>query len=598
MKASTPLTTQYSLSDTVVILLSHQQPLDKKTIQDVALGKTRVGLAPETASLLDERRHQVVAHVERQQEPAYGFNRGFGHNVHTAVNPNPDLLKELQLNLIRSHAMCVGEPCPSRIVRATMLLRAHSLAQGYSGVRSLVVTKLLDVLNADIVPIVPKHGSVSASGDLAPLSHIALGLLGEGEVFHRGIRKPAQRALDEANIAPLALEMKEGLALNNGVQFITAIGLDTAAQFEDLLRIATVITSLSVQVMLGSASPFDRDLHRLRPHRGNQRIASWLRDLLLNSPIQEVHHDKALDGEVQDPYNLRCAAQILGACYDLIDEANRTFLVEANSVTDNPLILPDEEGAFARIVSGGHFHGMPIAVKLYNLVQAASIMARLSNMRCARYVDEARNKGLGADLVWPLQSAEDRSISSAMMMAEYTSAALTNWMWGQAMPSHLFSISTDAGQEDHVSMGAPLALRLLDMIPRLADVLAIELAFATQAAAIRKVQTEFPSKAPFPPEIEPLRKTFAHTVESQLNAHSSRPLEIEVSVHRRYRWTEAERRLSPVGEAVLAFAMNEFPPIVKDRVFSTDIEKLSSKIIDGSLLQIVNRHQPLEWESA
>ena len=193
-----------------------------------------------------------------------------------------------------------------------------------------------------------------------------------------------------------------------------------------LLKVAVGATALASQVMLGSATPFDEMLHAQRPHRGSQHVASWLRALLMHSAIQDVHRDMRVDGEVQDPYNLRCAAQVLGTCHDLIDEAQRCFEIEANSVTDNPLVLPDSDGNYTRIVSGGHFHGMPVAVKTYNLMQAAAIIARLSNMRCTRFVDEDRNKGLGSDLVWPSTNTEQRSIQSGMMAAEYTSASLCN----------------------------------------------------------------------------------------------------------------------------------------------------------------------------
>ena len=568
----------------MALVLDHRQRLTLEQALAVGRGDVPAALADDTAAMLARRRAEVVEFVRRQHEPAYGFNRGFGHNVKLQVKNDDSLLEQLQLNLIRSHAMGLGEPAPREVVRTTMLLRAWSLSRGYSGVRPAVVEQLVALLNADIVPVVPRHGSVSASGDLCPLSHIALGLMGEGDVLVDGVQRPADEALSAAGIAPLSLQMKEGIALNNGVQYLTALGIICADELMRLLRVAALATALSSQVMLGSSSPFRADLHALRPHPGALAVAGWLRALLQDSPMQEVHRDKRVDGEVQDPYNLRCAAQILGTCYDLIEEARTAFEVEANSVTDNPLILAAGDGLYTDIVSGGHFHGMPVAVKVYNLMQAAAIMARLSNMRCARYVDEARNKGLGSDLIWPTLSDELRATSSGLMAAEYTSAALTNWIWGQTTPSHLFSVSTDAGQEDHVSMGAPLALRLLETLPRLAEVLAIELAFATQAAAIRKRVDHFPSKADIPDGVEQVRATFVEALERAAEREEGRPVGVEVAVRKLHRWSEAERRLSPPCERAYALLSRAFPAVTEDRCLAGDVAAIAELVRNGELL--------------
>ncbi|MCL4235664.1 MAG: aromatic amino acid lyase, partial [Deltaproteobacteria bacterium] len=458
------------------VRIRHDRDLTLAEIRAVAEGDAAVEFDDETGRLLDERRRQIVEFVESSKVPAYGFNRGFGHNVRLTVDA--ERAAELQRNLIRSHASAVGEPAPVPVIRAAMLMRVRSLARGHSGVRSEVPRKLVEFLNAGITPVVPRFGSVSASGDLAPLSHIALGLMGEGEVFVGGKHMPASSALARAGIEPLALEMKEGLALNNGVQFSTAYGILAAAHMETLWRTACVGTSLTMQVMLGADTPWREDLHALRPHPGAVKTASVLRALAANSPIREAHRPYDIDGEIQDPYNLRCAAQILGAARTLIDRANETFAIEANSVTDNPILLPAEGGAYTDIVSGGHFHGMPVAVDLYGLLQAAAMIASLVSVRCARYVDEARNRGLGADLKWPGPTDDPewsaiQSASSGMMVPEYVAASLVNRLWGECMPTHLFSISTDAGQEDHVSMAANVAIRAFDAIPRLAEALAV-----------------------------------------------------------------------------------------------------------------------------
>ena len=526
--------------------------LNVELVHAVAVENAPVALAPSARNMLTERRRQIVDFVTRTGIPAYGFNRGFGHNVNTAVPA--DKLVDLQRNLIRSHASGLGEPAPTPVVRAAMLLRAHSLAQGASGVRPDVVEALIAWLNHGLTPVVPRFGSVGASGDLAPLSHIARGLLGEGAVIRNDQTVPAATALADAGIPPLVLEMKEGLALNNGVQFSTAWGIISLVECENLLRTAAIATALSTQVLLGADTPFAPELHALRPHPGALAVSSWITALMATSPLREVHRSAADDNRVQDPYSLRCSGQILGTVHDLLSEARRTFEIEINSVTDNPLLLgqPGDAGTvFTRIVSGGHFHGMPVAVKLYNLMQSLAIMASLSNTRCARFVDEARNVGLGSDLIWNLLDPGDRATSSGMMLAEYASAALTNFIWGAAMPSHLFSIATDAGQEDHVSMSAGLAVRVAETIPRLAEAIGIELAFAAQAAAIRAASTALPigprGHLPVPPEC---------------------------------------RTLNEVGERMLTEIRTVFPTVTHDRPLGDELSALAEKVRRGDFARL------------
>ncbi len=541
-------------------------------ILDVACRKRKVELCQETAGILQERRDHVIHYVEDSGTQHYGFNRGFGHNVQLEVDAGGT--GALQVNLIRSHACGVGDPAPCGSVRATMLLRAASLARGHSGVRPVVVQRLLDMLNNDVVPVVPRFGSVGASGDLAPLSHIALGLMGEGDVFVGG-KGPvkAQTAFSRAGIKKLELEMKEGLALNNGIQFTTGLGFIVLDQVRNLLHNAALATSLSAQVMLGADTPFRADLHRLRRHPGACRVAGWIWQLMQGSPIRDFHRPHNVDGEVQDPYNLRCSAQILGACAELIDDAERTLLIEANSVTDNPVILElteeqlkhiegggfseDEmtakKGQFIDIVSGGLFHGMPVAVRLYGLMEAMGIMARLSNMRSARYVDEGRNKGMTSDLIWP--EKVKKGVYSGMMIPEYVSAALTNWIWGSCMPSHLFSFSTDAGQEDHVSMSAGLAVRLWETLPRMAEVLAIEIAFAAQARAVRQEIGSIPSK---------------------------------VEGRKKVDFSEGDWCLSAATEAVVQRVWKVFPPLEEDEVLSDRLKNLAEIVASGELVRIAS----------
>jgi len=569
------------------ILLHHRKPLSLSDVCAVAKG-ARVTIDRATLRLLDRRRAAIVRAVRLNPVAAYGFNRGFGSNVDQKVSP--ELVDALQQNLIRSHACGVGNPAPREVVRAMMLLRAKSLALGHSGVRAEVVQQIVRFLNADITPSVPLFGSVGASGDLAPLAHVALALMGEGEVFiGRSLRAlPTKKALRKKRLAPLALQMKEGLALINGVQYSTALGILSCERLQALLDTAIVNTALATQVLLGSDAPFGEDLITLRPHPGAVKVSAKLRRLIRGSPLREAHRDFDIDGEVQDPYNLRCAPQILGACAELIDDAAQTFVCEANSVTDNPLLLTDPKaaGRLTRIVSGGHFHGMPIAVKLYSLLQAVGIVAQLSNVRCVRYVDRARNKGLGGVLLWNGLSSAERSISSGMMIPEYVSASLTNVVLGECMPSHLFSLSTAAGQEDHVSMSAGLAVRVYDSLPRLAEILGIELAYAAQAAALRKALPSFPSKL----SLSEAATRATHREQQALRAALRKALKgsrldasIETSLQ--VRMPASSRPLSPICESIVRDVNRLFPPVKSDRVLAQQLQTLAKAVLEGRFVR-------------
>ncbi|MFN2250657.1 MAG: histidine ammonia-lyase [Anaerolineae bacterium] len=550
----------------------------------VAAGE-RVELDAGTARTLDERRAAIEDRVRRTRAPAYGFNRGFGHNVDVAVGPEE--LEQLQLNLIRSHSSGLGPSAPTEVVRAAMLLRAASLAKGNSGVRATVVTKLLELLNAQLTPVVPVYGSVGASGDLAPLSHIALALIGEGAVLASGSAEPvpAAVALTAAGIEPLRPQMKEGLALNNGLQFSTAYGVLALDRMWVLLETAALATAISAQVQLGSDAPYAADLHELRPHPGGVAVARWLRMLMRESPIRHAHERHAVDWQVQDPYSLRCAAQVLGACHELLTDAQATLETEINSVTDNPLLLPDEDGDYTRVVSGGHFHGMPVAVRLHGVLQAMAIAAHLSSARCARYVDERRNKGLGPDLIWPELGPAAMAASSGMMIPEYVAVALTNGITAACAPSHLMSVATDAGQEDHVSMSAGLAVRVWDTLPRLAEVLAIELAFGSQAAALRAEAEHIPTKRELTAEQREATRPEREAYEAALRRELGAPdLDVDVTVAGQHRWSVDERRLSPPCERAIA-AVRDYCPVVKeDRVLSGDLAELARAVGDGEII--------------
>lgn len=472
---------------TVVTLDETAEALTLDSIEAVAQGRAKVALSPTARQrLADFRAHAEAAITASPDKRVYGLNTGFGSNFKDYVSP--EALKQLQRNLIVSHCAGVGDLAPSPIVRATMLMRAASLARGRSVARPILVETLIDMLNAGVTPAVPRLGSVSASGDLAPLSHIAAVVIGEGRVLGKngeGVVTKDWLKTNPGAFTPIELELKEGLALNNGCQYSNAWGALAAAKMRRLIETAAVMAALGVQTMRGMGRPFRADLHALRPHEGSQSIARWVFELLEGYQFQDVSTDTkfAYDARIQDPYNLRCAAQALGPCLDLIARAERTMVTEARSVTDNPIDLntSPENYDLDLITSGGHFHGMPLAVDAYGLIQAAGIMARLSNLRCARMVDSARNKGLGPQMRGP----DPNPTESGLMMLEYTTAGLCNHIWGLAMPAHLMSVSTDAGQEDHVSMAANVAMRADEAASHLARIFAIEMAFAAQAEHVR-----------------------------------------------------------------------------------------------------------------
>lgn len=575
-----------------MITLAHTRTLSIDETLAIARGE-EVAIAPASKELLRHRRTQIVASLTDATQPAYGFNRGFGHNVDVAVPP--DQLATLQRNFLRSHACGVGPAAPRELVRATMVLRAQSLIRGHSAVRPELVEKLLELLNHTITPFVPRFGSVGASGDLAPLSHIGLTLIGEGACFHGDSATPipTAQALAQCGIEPITLEMKEGLALSNGVQFSTACGVLACASLRNLLKAEALATALTAQVMLGSDTPFLPELHELRPHRGAKVVARWIWNAMQDSPIRNAHRDYAIDAEIQDPYNLRCAAQVLGSCYDLIEESAATFTTEMNSATDNPLVLQDRLGAYTTVVSGGHFHGMPVAVKLYNLVQATTIIASLAQTRCSRYIDAARNHGLGNDLIWPGLDERAKSVSSSMMIPEYVCAALTNTLLGLSTPSHLFSISTNAGQEDHVSMSAGLGVRLLDMLPRLAEVIGIELAYATQAAEIRRLTRIIPSKhhPAAQADVDRAVQKLVALVSKRVDIPRIRPqVEIKLGVE----VPEESTRLSPVSERLLTLLKEHFPPVYEDRYLSGDLQRLAQLVLSGRFVEEAASVLPFE----
>lgn len=408
---------------------------------------------------------QVVQRAADGDAPIYGVNTGFGKLANQRISKAQ--LETLQLNLIRSHSVGVGAPLAAEIVRIMLALKAASLARGYSGVRQVVIDTLLAVHNAGLVPYVPSQGSVGASGDLAPLAHMTLALIGEGQMLVDGQPMPAGPALRQAGITPLTLGAKEGLALINGTQTSTALALHALLSFEPVLKAALVIGALTVDAARGSDGPFDPRIHALRGQPGQIDVAEYYRALLKGSLIRNSHRDG--DDRVQDPYSLRCQPQVVGACLDQLRHGARVLLCEANAVTDNPLVFA-EDGA---MISGGNFHAEPVALAADGMALAIAEVGAIAERRIAMLIDS------GVSRLPPFLTA-DAGLNSGFMIAHVTAAALASENKSLAHPASVDSLPTSANQEDHVSMATFAARRLQAMISNTANILGIELLAAAQ----------------------------------------------------------------------------------------------------------------------
>jgi histidine ammonia-lyase len=430
----------------------------------------RVADDDEPVALSDDARRRVAASravVDRRargDEPAYGINTGFGSFAEVKIAP--DALETLQLNLLRSHAAGVGRPLPRRAVRATMALRANVLAKGFSGIRVETLEALIAMLNAGVTPCVPSRGSVGASGDLAPLAHLALVLIGEGEALAEDRRIPGADALHAAGLRPVTLGPKEGLALINGTQPSTAVLALALADAEVLARAADIAAALSIDALRGSVHPFEARVHEARPFAGQAASAANIDALLRGSGINKSHE---FCGKVQDAYSLRCAAQVHGAVRDALRFVRDTVSIEANSATDNPMVFADS----GDIVSGGNFHGAPIAIAADLLAAAIVPLATISERRTDRLVDPSLS-GLPAFLT------REGGVNSGFMLAQVTAAALASELKTLAHPAGVDTIPTSANKEDHVSMSMAASLKAARAVARARDVVAIELLCAAQ----------------------------------------------------------------------------------------------------------------------
>ncbi len=451
-------------------------------VEAVARGSAVARLDVQARARMDESR-AVVERLVAAGEVVYGITTGFGDLAGTHIPPAD--ARQLQENLLVSHAVGVGAPLPRDVVRAMLLLRANTLALGHSGCRPVLVDRLLAFLQAGIHPVVPSQGSVGASGDLAPLAHLALPLIGRGEVELGGQVMPGLLALRETGIEPLTLEAKEGLALLNGTQLMSALGALLLADADRLARTASVAAAQSVEALLATDVPFAAAYQLARPHPGQIAVAAEMRHLLRASGLMAAHHGSS--HKVQDPYSLRCVPQVHGAVRDALDYLGRVLDVELNSATDNPLIFPEGGAAAADVaatggglvISGGNFHGEPIALALDFAKLAIAELGAISERRVALLLDARLNGGL------PPFLAPASGLNSGMMLLQYTAAALASENKVLVHPASADSIPTSANQEDHVSMGPIAGRHARDVLANVERILAIELLAGAQALDLR-----------------------------------------------------------------------------------------------------------------
>ncbi|MFN4143231.1 histidine ammonia-lyase [Aestuariivirga sp.] len=494
------------------------RPLELADMRAALEGPLRVELSARARGLI-ARSAETVARLLATGEAIYGVNTGFGKLAKTRI-PAQDL-DRLQVNIVRSHAAGVGEPLSQGVTRLILLLKLNALSQGASGISPAAMQALAALINADVLPVIPGQGSVGASGDLAPLAHMSLVLIGEGEAFVRGERLPGATALHRAGISPVALGPKEGLALLNGTQVSTALAIAGLLAAERNAEAAIIAGAMSVDAVMGSDTPFDSRIHALRPHPGQQLAAAHYRRLLSGSEIRASH--LMGDDRVQDPYSFRCQPQVMGACMDLLAHAGRTLVVEANSVSDNPLVFA-EDGA---VLSGGNFHAEPVAFAADVIAMAIAEMGSLAERRIAALIDSSIS-------LLPPFLIRNPGLNSGFMIPQCTAAALMSENKQMSHPASVDSAPTSANQEDHVSMATHGARRLGPMNVNLARILAVELMAAAEGIDFR------------------------------------RPL-----------------RSSPLLEEAHALVREKAAKRDEDREFSTDMEAVATLVEQGSLARFV-----------
>ena len=450
------------------VLELNGQPLSLEQIHQVAGGSMDAAIAPAARQGI-EASQAVVERIVTSNETAYGINTGFGKLSDVRISSGD--LQQLQRNLVRSHACGLGEPLEEAEVRAMLLLRANVLAKGLSGVRYQLIELLVALLKSRVHPVIPAKGSVGASGDLAPLAHLALTLIGEGEAFFEGARMPAGAALAKAGLAPLVLEAKEGLALLNGTQAMAAVGGLAVLRAVRVNHLFDLAGAMALEALRGTPVAFDERIHQARPHPGQIRAAEHLRTLMRDSEIRESHLHN--DPRVQDAYCLRCMPQVHGAARGALQHVRDVIEIETGSATDNPLIFADQ------VLSGGNFHGAPLALALDYAAIAVTDLMSISERRIDRLINPDCNEGL------PPFLSQRAGLSSGLMIAHVSAAALLNEAKVLAHPASVDSLPTSGGKEDHVSMGMTAALKLKQIVENAEKVLAIELMTAAQGLEYR-----------------------------------------------------------------------------------------------------------------
>ena len=456
-------------------LILDGQPLCLAEMEAVALNSCRVEVSPAAAERVAGSR-ELIECILVEGQTVYGVNTGFGKLADVRVAP--DKLAQLQTNLVRSHAGGVGEPLSEAEARTMLLLRANVLAKGFSGCRPELVELLVAMLNADVHPVIPEKGSVGASGDLAPLAHLALVAIGEGEAFYKGERMAGAEAMQRAGLRPVALGAKEGLALLNGTQAMTAVGGLAVARAWRVAELADLAGAMSLEALMGTPAAFDARIHKVRPHAGQMTAAMHLLRLLEGSEIREAH--RVSDTRVQDAYCLRCMPQVHGAVRGALQHVTGLLETETGSATDNPLVFPVDAAGAGAVISGGNFHGAPLAYAFDYAAIVVTDLVGIMERRIDRLLNPDINEGLPAFL------SSDPGLSSGFMMAQIVAAALINECQVLAHPSSTGSIPTDGGKEDHVSMGMTGALKLRTIVENAERVLAIELMCAAQGLEYRR----------------------------------------------------------------------------------------------------------------
>ncbi len=446
------------------------QSLTLDQIAAVAGGTERVALAADARVRIEQSR-RVVEQIVAENRAVYGINTGFGKLSDVRIEPGK--LTELQLNLVRSHSCGVGKPLSIAEARAMLLLRANVLAGGFSGARPLIIDTLLAMLQKEVTPVVPEKGSVGASGDLAPLAHLALTALGEGEAFYEGERIDSAEALHRSGIAPLQLEAKEGLALLNGTQAMGAVGGLALHRAESLTRLADVAGAMSLEALKGTPVAFDHRIHAARPHAGQMEVARHLRDLLEGSEIRKSHLEN--DRRIQDAYSLRCMPQVHGAVRDALGHARGIVEIETGSATDNPLVFAET----GDVLSGGNFHGAPLALAFDYAAIALTDLISITERRIDRLINPDSNEDL------PPFLTTEAGTASGFMMLQVTAVALLSEAKVLAHPASVDNVPTDGGKEDHVSMGMTAATKLRTIVENAELAVAIELITATQGLSFR-----------------------------------------------------------------------------------------------------------------